>query len=156
HLEQLLAGLAYDWYVRTPSQERRDFYASHPDGVEQWLQDLEAKFKIGIVEARRKLAAITLGPEDLRKGLTVSQYLNETTGAMMALDPAVTDSAVMSTAWYQLDREYRRQVLIPTISTSMADFVSELERREMVWRELAIAAPPEDRPRPRFPSVSWS
>ncbi|KAI5295229.1 hypothetical protein KEM52_001983 [Ascosphaera acerosa] len=35
HLEQLLAGLAYDWYARTPSQERRDFYASHPDGVEQ-------------------------------------------------------------------------------------------------------------------------
>ncbi|KAI5295054.1 hypothetical protein KEM52_002481 [Ascosphaera acerosa] len=151
HLKQLLAGLTYGWYIRTPSQERRDFYASHPDGVEQWLQDLEAKFTIGIVEARRKLAAITLGLDELSKSFTVGQYLNQVTGAMMAVDPAVTGALVMATAWYKLDKEYRRQVLIPAQSTTMADFVTELERRKMVWKKDATTpATPEDKPRPRF------
>ncbi|KAI5295230.1 hypothetical protein KEM52_001984 [Ascosphaera acerosa] len=51
-----------------------------------------------------------------------------------------------------LNKEYRRQVLISALSTTMNDFVTKLERREMVWKEDATAVTtPKDRPRTSFP-----
>ncbi|KAI5301158.1 hypothetical protein KEM56_001921 [Ascosphaera pollenicola] len=71
HLEKLVEGTAYDWYVRTPTVEARLNYTNGRYGVEQWLSDLGKKFRIGVVAARKKLGTLAYGPAEIRKGVTV-------------------------------------------------------------------------------------
>ncbi|KZZ96408.1 reverse transcriptase [Ascosphaera apis ARSEF 7405] len=147
YLERLLEGTAYDWYIRTPSDEKRLVYTSAPEGLEIWLQDLETKFKMGIVAARKKLSTISFGPAEIQKGLSIDRYISQITYAMMAADSMVSDSSVIATAWAQLHPDYRRQVLLPTKDTTMEAFVSELERRQVVWEEDAQSSTDQDRTR---------
>ncbi|KZZ87858.1 Chromo domain-like protein [Ascosphaera apis ARSEF 7405] len=59
-------GTAYDWYVRTPSEAARLDYTTGVHGIEHWLTDLEKKFKIGVVAARKKLSSLSFGPAEIQ------------------------------------------------------------------------------------------
>ncbi|KAI5299787.1 hypothetical protein KEM56_002963 [Ascosphaera pollenicola] len=141
HLERLVEGTAYDWYVRTPTEEARLNYINGRYGVEQWLSDLEKKFRIRVVAARKKLGTLTYGPAEIRRGVTVDQYIAQITNAMIALDTRVSDSSIIATAWHQLHPDYRRQVLLPDENTFIESFVKELKRRNIVWQEEVEASP---------------
>ncbi|KAI5294766.1 hypothetical protein KEM52_003252 [Ascosphaera acerosa] len=135
HIEDLMEGSAHDWYARTVPETRPLMYYSNPDGIERWLRDLETKFRLNPVEARRKLDHLTYGPKQVRQGISVDTYVASVRSALLATDPYVNDDAVVASAWNQLALEYKTQMLLPPPGTSLESFVDALDRRRIVWED---------------------
>ncbi|KAI5282117.1 hypothetical protein KEM54_002970 [Ascosphaera aggregata] len=112
-LETLLLGDAYEWFTQTLSDEVRDDFFHTPDGVEQFLLALEAKFRMNPLRAQQHLAAITFGPQQVRDNRTSDRYVSEIRNALTAAGIAVTEEAVVQRAWLQLDPVYRDRVPPP-------------------------------------------
>ncbi|KAI5297543.1 hypothetical protein KEM55_004538, partial [Ascosphaera atra] len=156
-LNSWIEGDAVEWYAHTVRDQRREFYFYHPRGVEAWLQDLEDKFRLNPVRAKKKLQETTYGPENVQEGKAVDSYVAEVRNALRGMNNVVTDQNLVHTAWYNLDPSYRNQVGPPAPTSSIQDFAARADRYRTFWEEeKASRATPVPRPdRPscfRFPS----
>ncbi|KAI5284579.1 hypothetical protein KEM52_002847 [Ascosphaera acerosa] len=153
HIEDLMEGNAHDWYARTVPEGRRLRYYGTLDGVERWLQDLEQKFKLNPVEARRRLERLAYGPKQVGQGIAVDTYVAAARSALLATDPHVSDDAVVAAAWNQLALEYKAQVPLPPLGTTTETFVDMVDRRRIVWEDQLRDSFPSRRPEQRPPTT---
>jgi Aspartyl protease len=130
-----LRGSALDWYSTelTDREKRYLRLATLQDG---WIDSLIQRFKPRTALALNKLTEARYALSDLRDGTSPRAFAQT---ILRHAKAAQIDSLYnqLTMIWAKLDTELRRDVPEPTETTSMADFMKQLEAKEDIWKELA-------------------
>ena len=133
-----LRGSALDWYtVELTDFERRSL--RQLPLVDGWYAMLVNRFKLRTSEALGKLTALSFGPAEVHQGRSVRAFAQAVFRYSQAADIRSQYNQITQ-AWTKLHPNLRCDIPEPTETTTIADFLSQLEAKESIWRDIAAAA----------------
>ncbi|KAN0086940.1 hypothetical protein V8E54_000628 [Elaphomyces granulatus] len=133
-----LRGSALDWYtVELTDFERRSL--RQLPLVDGWYTMLVNRFKLRPSEALGKLTTLSFAPAEVHQGRSVRAFAQAVFRYSQAADIRSQYNQITQ-AWTKLHPNLRRDVPEPTEKTTIAEFLSQLEAKESIWRDIAAAA----------------
>jgi len=133
-----LRGSALDWYtVELTDFERRSL--RQVPLVDGWYTILVNRFKLRPSEALGKLTTLSFGPSEVQQGRSVRAFAQAVFRYSQAADIRSQYNQITQ-AWTKLHPNLRRDVPEPTEKTTIAEFLSQLEAKESIWRDIAAAS----------------
>ena len=150
-----LRGSALAWY----STELTDFERSslrHMPLEEGWFKMLRQRFKMRPSMALAKLTEATYTPADVRAGKSVRSFAQSIFRYALAADITSVFNQITQ-AWSKLSPQLRRDVPEPTPQTTMTEFLTQLEAKEAIWKDIAQVQPPRGYTRtyPEYQPNQW-
>ena len=133
-IPQTLRGSALIWHSTelSPTEKRGMRIAT----VEEWKQALIQRFKIRVPIALAKIRSATYTLNDARERKNPREFVQD----IMRYSKAANQTAMLSqlsSAWYNLDAEFRRDIPEPNENTTANIFLDQIDAKADIWFTLA-------------------
>lgn len=130
NLYTCLRGTALTWYTSKLGEEQKRL-VKLGNGVEEWIRVLLKKFRQSPSTAMAAVTRERYTMDDARRRREPIEYAQIITRAARSADmPAYNQIYLI---YNGLDLEFRRDLPLPTESTDMDTFLSELETKKEIW-----------------------
>ena len=150
NLNKCLRGVAQEWYIGQLTDMERE-YIKEGHGVDRWKRMLLRRFKKTQSSALKALEAESYSLSDIRSGRHTSSYV--TTVIRAARDAGLEEvSAQLTWAWNKIDPDLRGFIRRPTSTTTVTEFVEELDNMKEVWEDKYARKKTDNYQRPYVPS----
>lgn len=126
-LHLCLRGVAQEWYAAELDDLQRDGMQSGHD-ISNWVTALTARFKQSEQAALDALLTQRYTLADVRNERSPASYVQAV--VRYGRNAGLATSNQLSIAWNKLDAELQRDVPRPTIHTTVAAFITQLEDRK--------------------------
>ena len=131
NLNKCLRGVAQEWHIGQLTEMERE-YIKEGHGVDRWERMLLRRFKKTQSSALKTLEAESYSLADVRSGRHTPSYV--TTVIRAARDAGLGEvSAQLTWAWNKIDPDLRGFIRRPTSTTTVIEFVEELDNMKEVW-----------------------
>ncbi|KAL4982568.1 hypothetical protein BDW68DRAFT_182429 [Aspergillus falconensis] len=134
NIQACLQGAALSWFTSQLTDLEKVALRTATLEV-GWLSSLSKRFKPNPQQALQKLNALSYGYKDVQEGKTPQSFAEEVICLCQATE--ITSSYnQMSQIWTHLEAPLQRDVPLPKPTTSLAEFLQDLEERQFVWQNI--------------------
>lgn len=130
NLDACLLGAADDWYTNQLSNLARSGLRNDPDGVTQWCNALETRFRDSPGKSLALLEAVRYTVADARNRRDPADYLATIVLNSKNAGTATTEAAQVLLAYEHMDGNLRRDLPRPTITSTVASSMEELRHQK--------------------------
>jgi hypothetical protein len=130
-----LRGSALDWYA-TELNDMEKGYLRMATLELGWSSCLIKRFKPRVPQALNRITETKFGFSDINAGTSPRAFAQT---MLRYTKAAVIDSVYnqLSLIWSRMDMDLRKDIPEPTENTTIAEFITDLEAREDIWKEQA-------------------
>ena len=126
-----MRGAALRWY--SDELNDRDKIALRVD-LSQWYTALAKRFRENPMVATRKLNEVRYTRQDVRNGVTPGSYIARV--LRLAEASYTPEHPALLVAYGGLEAEMRRDIKMPTASTTKEEFIQQMEDQRYNWEEI--------------------
>jgi hypothetical protein len=126
-------------------------FVSHPEGLNEFCQSLENRFKQSPSQAWARLNACRYTVLNARNHRSVSEYIANVQAASKACGQGDNKFGIVMQAWMKIDVQLRQFLCEPHPSTTLEQFVEELHAHEANWADRSAIIQRNERYLPSTP-----
>ncbi|KAJ5689576.1 hypothetical protein N7462_003968 [Penicillium macrosclerotiorum] len=135
NIASCLRGSALGWYTSQLSELERAALRSNPvHSPVGWFSTLEAKFRPPRSELLHRFNTTTYAKRDIRAGTPVRHYAQQMLRLARGLGHTSPRDQMIQIR-QGLEGDLRRDVPVPSDSTTMSEFISSLEQKYLDWKD---------------------
>lgn len=136
NLDSCLLGAADDWYTNQLTHLSRVGLRNSADGVKEWCDALEARFRDSPGKSLTLLEMIRYTVRDVRNRKDPSDYVSSIVLNSKNAGIAATEPAQVLLAYEHIDGELRRDLSRPTEASTVAALLEELRHQKDIWYDI--------------------
>ncbi len=136
NLDACLLGQADKWYTEELSHIQQVSLRLDTNGVEEWCKALEQRFQDPPSKSLTMLETTRYTVDDARKNHEPASYVQSIVVNGRNAGITTTDYAQVLLAYKHLDSELRLTLTEPTLQTTVAQFIEQLNSRKHAWFEI--------------------
>ena len=141
NLSLLLRDEAENWYHHELTKEQKWALLDPGYGIEPWISALTHRFKMDLVEILAKLNKQRYTRLDAASGKDPIEHLH----AVMKLTRNRSTAESLYEAYMRIDSVWQLSLVAPTSTTTIEDFVKQLNAKKAAWYSEAKRMEPKDR-----------
>ncbi len=126
NVDSCLLGAAEYWYTNELIYISRVGLRNDPDGVKEWCDTLEGRFRELPGKLLAALEAVRYTLKNTRSRKDLAEYVSNIVLNAKNAGMATTEAAQVRLAYKYIDRELRRDLLRPTEGSTVAGLLEEL------------------------------
>lgn len=130
NIESCLLGAADDWYTNQLTHISRVGLRNDPDGVKEWCDALEARFRDSPGKSLTLLESVRYTVRDARNKKDPADYVSSIVLNSKNAGIATTDAAQVLLAYEHIDGELRRDLPRPTEASTVSSLLEELRHQK--------------------------
>lgn len=134
-IPRCLLGRANRWYVDELSDATRSRLDRTKDGVEEWCDLLEGRFRDPPSQSLARLREARYTVQDARNHRDPAAYVQDMVTAARNSRVARTENEIVIMAYDQIDTSLRLHLPEITDSTTLEEFLRVLNRKKVLWFE---------------------
>ena len=135
NLDICLRGEAEQWWNIEVDEVICIGLIHHLNGVEQWCQALEKRFKTSSSEAFNKFNSVRFTVEDVRSRRSPAEYVNTLVAAAKGCGQGDNGYSNVIQAWMHINIPLRRQINEPLPGITIHDFIGIMLRKQVNWHD---------------------
>ncbi len=136
NIESCLLGAADDWYTNQLTHISRVGLRSDPDGVKEWCDALEARFRDSPGKSLTLLESVRYTVKDARNKRDPADYVSSIVLNSKNAGIATTEAAQVLLAYEHIDGELRRDLPRPTEASTVSSLLEELRHQKDIWFDI--------------------
>lgn len=146
NVESCLLGAADDWYTNQLTHISRVGLRNDPDGVKEWCDALEARFRDSPGKSLTLLESVRYTVRDARNKRDPADYVSSIVLNSKNAGIATTEAAQVLLAYEHIDGELRRDLPRPTEASTVSSLLDELRHQKDIWFDIYGGKSYETRP----------
>ena len=136
NLDSCLLGTAEHWYTNELTHISRVGLRNDPDGVKEWCDALESRFRDSPSKSLAALEAVRYTMKDARARHDPAEYVSTIVLNAKNAGIAATEAAQVLLAYEHMDGELRRDLPRPKDNSTIADLLEELRHQKDIWFDI--------------------
>ena len=136
NIESCLLGAADDWYTNQLNHVFRVGLRSDNNGVKEWCDALEARFRDSPGKSLTLLKQIRYTVKDVRDKKDPSDFVSSIVLNSKNAGIATTESTQVLLAYKHIAGELRRDLPRPNESSTIASLLQELRHQKDIWFDI--------------------
>ena len=136
NLDKCFLGAADTWYTHELSYLSRLGLQNDPDGVKEWCDALEARFRDSPGKSLSVLESVRYGIKEVRARKDPVDFMTTIILNGQNSGIATTDAAQVLLAYEHIDGVLRRDLPRPTAATTVASMIEELRHQKDIWFDI--------------------
>ena len=136
NLDACLLGAAEHWYTNELAHLSRIGLRNDTDGVKEWCNALEARFRDSPGKSLATLEAVRYSVKDARARRDPAEYVSTIVLHAKNAGIATTEAAQVLLAYEHMDGELRLNLPRPTDSSTIPSLLEELRHQKDIWFDI--------------------
>ncbi len=136
NVDSCLLGAAEHWYTNELTHISRVGLRNDPDGVKEWCDALEGRFRESPGKSLAALEAVRYTLKDARSRRDPAEYVSNIVLNAKNAGMATTEAAQVRLAYEHMDGELRRDLPRPTEGSTVAGLLEELRHQKDIWFDI--------------------
>ena len=136
NLDACLLGAAEQWYTNELSHVIRVGLRNDQNNLKEWCDALEARFRDSPGKSLSIVEAIRYTVRDVRARKDPADYVASILTHSKNAGLATSEAGQVLLAYEHMDGELRRDMPMPSDSSTVANFISDLRRKKDIWYDI--------------------